>query len=111
MIDRERLVGGGRISYTCVGEGSPDPASVTWYYNGGTVSLDGVTVNGNNLVIAAPQVRHSGIYQCFVSNTFNQEAYFDQRTWVLEVRQPSKLYTEYKSLYETLTSLILNCVM
>ena len=111
LIDRERLVGGGRISYTCVGEGSPNIPSVTWYYNGGTVSLDGVTVNGNNLAIAAPQVIHSGIYQCFVSNTFNQEAYFDQRTWVLEVRQPSKLYTEYKSLYKTLASLILNCVM
>ena len=97
MIDRERLVGGGSISYTCVGEGSPDLPLVTWYYNGGTVSLDGVTVNGNNLAIAAPQVRHSGIYQCFVSNTFNQEAYFDQRTWVLEVRQPSKLYTGYRS--------------
>ena len=98
MIQREHLVGGESISYTCVGEGSPNPASVTWYYNGGTVSMDGVTVNGNNLVIAAPQDRHSGIYQCFVSNTFNQEAYFDQRTWVLEVRQPSKLYTGYKSL-------------
>ena len=104
-------MGRGSISYTCVGEGSPNPASVTWYYNGGTVSMDGVTVNGNNLAIAAPQVSHSGIYQCFVSNTFNQETYFDQRTWVLEVKQPSKLYTEYKSLYETLTSLLLNCVM
>ena len=92
MIDQEHLVGGGSISYTCVGEGSPDPALVTWYYNEGTVSLDGI---GNNLAIAAPQVSHSGIYQCFLSNTFNQEAYFDQRTWILEVRQPSKLYTEY----------------
>ena len=69
---------------------------MNWYYNGGTVSLDGVTVNGNRLEIAAPQVRHSGIFQCFVSFTFNQEAYFDQRTWVLEVREPSKLYTGYR---------------
>ena len=99
MIDREHLVGEGNISYTCVGEGSPNFPSVTWYYNGRmTVFLDGVTVNGNRLEIAAPQVSHSGIFQCFVSNTFNQEAYFDQRTWVLEVREPSKLYTEYKSL-------------
>ena len=95
-------MGEGNISYTCVGEGSPNLPSVTWYYDGGTVSMDGITVNGNNLAIAAPQVSHSGIYQCFVSNTFNQEAYFDQRTWVLEVREPSKLYTEYEFVSEEL---------
>ena len=56
----------------------PPQCSTSSYSTGGIVSLDGVTVNGNDLIIAAPQVSHSGIYQCFVSNTFNQEAYFHQ---------------------------------
>ena len=88
-VDRERLVGGGSVTYTCVLEGVPAP-TVTWYYNGGDVP-EGVSVNGNGLDIADPQVMHSGIYQCVVTNRFGGGQFRDSRTWILEVRAPGKL--------------------
>ena len=89
LIDRERLVGGGSVSYRCEVEGIPTP-TVTWYYNGGAVS-EGVSVNGNLLVIADPQVSHSGIYQCQVTNIIGDTQYEDSRMWILEVRIPGEI--------------------
>ena len=76
------------MTYHCEVEGIPTP-TVTWYYNGGAVS-EGVSVNGNELVIADPQVSHSGIYKCQVTNIIGDTQYDDSRTWILEVRTPSE---------------------
>ena len=103
LIDRERLVGGGSVSYRFEVEGTPTP-TVTWYYNGGAVS-EGVSVNGNELVIADPQVSHSGIYQCQVTNIIGDTQYEDSRTWILEVRTPSEF-----NMQITLLKLALLCV-
>ena len=89
LIDRERLVSGGSVSYRCEVEGTPTP-TVTWYYNGGAVS-EGVSVNGNELVIADPQVSHSGIYKCQVTNIIGDTQYEDSRTWILGVRIPGEI--------------------
>ena len=73
--------------YTCQFEGFPLP-NITFFFNGAVISpYNGVTVSINNtLTIPSPQVSHSGIYQCIVSNEFGD----DQATWVLEIRQPSE---------------------
>ena len=94
------------MSYCCEVEGIPAP-TVTWYYNGGAVS-EGVSVNGNELVIADPQVSHSGIYQCQVTNIIGDTQYEDSRTWILELRTPSEfnmhmpISTLVKLAYRTL---------
>ena len=77
------------MSYRCEVDGTPTP-TVTWYYNGGAVS-EGVSVNGRELVIADPQVSHSGIYQCQVTNIIGDTQYEDSRTWILEVRMPGEI--------------------
>ena len=82
--DRERFVGQ-RVNYTSAVRGIPTP-TVTWYYNGGALPV-GANVMGafkNRLTISDPQVAHSGIYQCFVSNDYG----VDSRAWILEVRLP-----------------------
>ena len=79
-------MGGGPVTYTCEVVGVPTP-TVTWYYNGREIP-EGVSVNGNELIIADPQVEHSGIYQCVVANSFGGAQFRDSRTWILEVRTP-----------------------
>ena len=72
--------------YTCQFEGFPLP-NITFYFNGADISSgSGVAVVGNTLTISFPQVSHSGIYQCIVSNEFGD----DQQAWLLEIRQPSE---------------------
>ena len=74
------------LTYTCEFEGSPLP-SITFYFNGRPVSTDiGVSIFNNTLTIPSPQVSHSGIYQCIVSNEFGD----DQQAWLLEIREPSQ---------------------
>ena len=90
LVDRERLVGGGPVIFTCEYEGIPTPM-VRWYHNGEPIQPDsGVSVNGNQVVISEPQVNNSGMYQCMVSNTIDGVMMEDMRQWVLEVREPSK---------------------
>ena len=73
--------------YTCQYEGFPLP-SVTFYFNGAVISLgSGVTIIGNTLIIPTPQVFHSGVYQCIISNEIGD----DQLAWLLEIREPSGL--------------------
>ena len=48
-------------------------------------SMD-IIVNYDTPIIPSPQVSHSGIYQCIVSNEFGD----DQQSWLLEIRQPSE---------------------
>ena len=88
LTDRERLVGGGSVTYICEVEGIPTP-TVTWYHNGGDVP-DGVSVNSNQLTIAEPQVSHSGVYQCQATNIIGDTQYEDSRMWILEVRMPGE---------------------
>ena len=85
LTDRERLVCGGPVEYSCDASGSPDP-TITWYYNGAVVQSGsgGVDVDDGTLTIPAPQVSHSGIYQCFARNQFGE----DSRAWILEVADP-----------------------
>ena len=87
--ERERLVGVGTVMYVCESTGFPDP-TLTWYFNGGLVPDDIVSVNGNQLDISSLQVANSGVYECVVSNTIDGEVREDRRQWVLEVRMPSK---------------------
>ena len=84
LVDREKLVGGGAVSYPCVASGIPAP-SIAWFYNGEVVSDGGeVTVGADNtLSIAEPRVSHSGIYQCFATNVFGVAT----RDVILEVRE------------------------
>lgn len=88
VIDREHLVGMG-IVYTCENQGLPIP-TVNWYYNGAAIFPEGIAVNGSELAISSLQVKHSGIYQCVVKNTVKDKVKEDSRSWVLEVRIPSK---------------------
>ena len=87
--DRELVVGMVNLKYTCESEGSPPPR-IEWYFNGQPITADsGISINGNNLTIASPQVSNSGIYQCVVINDFGD----DQAAWLLEIRPSSKLAT------------------
>ena len=73
--------------YACEFDGFPSP-SVTFYFNGQLIlsSDTSMIIANNTLIIPSPQVSHSGIYQCIVSNEFGD----DQATWLLEIRQPSE---------------------
>ena len=83
---REHLVGEGNLTFVCQFEGSPLP-NIMFYFNGAVISLDsGVTITNNTLTISSPQVFHSGIYQCIISNDFGD----DQISWLLEIREPSE---------------------
>ena len=74
------------LIYTCEFEGFPLP-NITFYFNGQPISNGTDISTGNNtFIIRSPQVSHSGIYQCIVSNEFGD----DQRSWLLEIRQPSE---------------------
>ncbi len=77
------------MEYRCDASGIPFP-TVTWYYNGAVIrpGSGGVVVGGDGaLTISAPQVSHSGIYQCVAANRFGD----DRRAWVLEVREPGMI--------------------
>ena len=76
------------MEYSCAA--NPGFSVVRWFYNGELIesSSGGVVISNENLTIADPQVQHSGIYQCSVTD-FNLSG--EQiRSWVLEVRDPSK---------------------
>ena len=93
--EREHLVGEDNLKYTCEYEGFP-LLSIAFYFNGAHITASniyGVNIVGNILTIPSPQVSHSGVYQCIVSNEFGD----DQAAWLLEIRQPSefKLYPYY----------------
>ena len=86
--EREHLVGEENLMYTCEFEGFPLP-TIAFYFNGARIRADDtsvVDIVNNTLVIPSPQVSHSGIYQCIVSNEFGD----DQAAWLLEIRQPSE---------------------
>ena len=84
--ERNYLVGGGNLTFICQCEGFPPP-NITFYHNGAVISSGScMTSIGNTLTIASPQVSHSGMYQCIVSNEFGD----DQQAWLLEIRQPSE---------------------
>ena len=73
--------------YTCEFEGFPLP-NITFYLNGWPISPDtSVSIVDDTLIIPSPQISHSGIYQCIVSNEFGD----DQAAWLLEIREPSGL--------------------
>ena len=82
---RNHPVGGGSVMFSCEVSGTPTP-TITWYYNNESVVQSEVELNGDStqLTIPAPQVSHSGIYQCFARNKFGE----DSRAWILEVVDP-----------------------
>ena len=83
--DLEKLVKE-RVSFTCVVEGIPTP-TVTWYHNGVQLNASGViSISGNTLNISNLTVGHTGMYQCFANNVVGRT----QRSWALQVREPSK---------------------
>ena len=86
--ERQHYTGEQNLTYTCESEGFPTP-TVSFYFNGVYITVDNtidIIVNNNTLTIPSPQVSHSGIYQCIVSNEFGD----DQAAWLLEIRQPSE---------------------
>ena len=73
--------------FTCKFVSWPLP-SIKFYFNGQPISTGastGVSIANNTLTILSPQVSHSGIYQCIVSNEFGD----DQAAWLLDIREPS----------------------
>ena len=75
--------------FTCDFVSWPLP-SIKFYFNGqpistGTGTGTNVSIANNTLTILTPEVSHSGIYQCIVSNEFGD----DQAAWLLEIREPS----------------------
>ena len=84
--ERDHFAGEESLMYTCHFEGSPLP-NITFFFNGAVISTDsGMTIIHNSLTIHSPDVSHSGIYQCIVSNEFGD----DQLAWLLEIREPSE---------------------
>lgn len=87
---REHLAEIETIGFDCYSTGYPSPEKI-WYFNGELAPIDIFRVNdGNELVILTAQVRHSGVYECVVTNTINGQPRDDRRQWLLEVRAPSK---------------------
>ncbi len=83
---REVIVGRGpATTFSCANTGYPVTSTV-WYFNGDVIdsSFVGIVIDDTTLTIANPQVSHSGVYQCFVSNTVSE----DNAAWLLEVRAP-----------------------
>lgn len=87
VSDRDAVVGGGMLTFSCPNTGSPTP-TLKWFFNGQTLSSgSGVNIVDSSLTIAAPQVSNSGVYQCFVENSVSDEI----ASWVLEVREPGEV--------------------
>ena len=86
MSDREVIVGGGIETFTCATTGTPAP-TLEWFINGQpAASTPGVTISGDTLTLATPQVSHSGVYQCFASNEVSEA----RASWAVEVREPGE---------------------
>ena len=85
--DREVIVGEGSESFSCTTTGTPTP-TLEWFFNGQRVTdtTSGVNITGQTLSIQSPQVRHSGVYQCFASNEVSEAV----ASWAVEVREPSE---------------------
>ncbi|XP_064396514.1 hemicentin-1-like [Halichondria panicea] len=88
LDSREVIVGSSSAmptSFSCANTGFPAPSTV-WYFNGDRVdsSFVGIVFDDTMLTIENPQVSHSGVYQCFVSNIVSE----DNAAWLLEVRAP-----------------------
>ena len=74
------------VTYTCEVKGIPTP-TVIWYHNGVQLNASGViSISGNTLNISSLTVGHTGMYQCFANNVVGNT----QRSWALQVREPSK---------------------
>ena len=75
-------------TFSCANTGYPATSTV-WYFNGDKIdsSFVGIVFDNTMLAIADPQVSHSGVYQCFVSNTVSE----DNAAWLLEVRAPGNI--------------------
>jgi hypothetical protein len=107
--EREHLVGEMNLTYMCEFEGYPLP-NVAFYFNGVHIpanNTNGICVVSNTLIIPSPQVYHSGIYQCIVSNEIGD----DQAAWLLEIRQPSMLLSPSQLLYVLEQQLILVLIL
>ena len=91
--EREHFIGEKNLIYICEFEGFPLP-NIAFYFNGAPILTNSVNIMNNTLTIPSPQVYHSGIYQCIVSNEFGD----DQAAWLLEIRQPSKLVYSIHSI-------------
>ena len=90
---REVIVGRGpATTFSCANTGYPE-TSTAWYFNGVIIdsSFVGIVFDDTMLTIANPQVSHSGVYQCFVSNTVSE----DNAAWLLEVRAPGNIIIPY----------------
>ncbi len=87
---REVIVGSPNpaTTFSCANTGYPATSTV-WYFNGDKIdsSFIGIEFDNTMLAIADPQVSHSGVYQCFVSNTVSE----DNAAWLLEVRAPGNI--------------------
>ncbi len=87
---REVIVGAPNpaTTFSCANTGFPVTSTV-WYFNGDKIdsSFVGIVFDNTMLAIADPQVSHSGVYQCFVSNTVSE----DNAAWLLEVRAPGNI--------------------
>ena len=75
---------GDPLSFFCTVAGAPAP-DVVWYFNGELLTPSGgLTINGGTIDIPSPTTAHSGMFQCFVSNTANTV----HASIALQVREP-----------------------
>ena len=84
--EREHYTGEQNLTYACESDGFPLPR-IAFYFNGASITVDNsmdIIVNNDTLIIPSPQVSHSGLYQCIVSNEFGD----DQQSWLLEIIEP-----------------------
>ena len=90
------------MEYPCDTANNPD-TTITWYYNGAVIQSgsEEVVVSGNgSLTIPAPQVNHSGVYQCVAANRYGE----DWRAWILEVREPTSKLFRWMVYFELLAN-------
>ena len=90
--DRTALTGVQRV-FKCTVKDNPSPM-VTWYHNGEPLEGDS-SISGNTVTIHSTKEKHSGMYQCFVTNA-NGVTF---KSWTLQVRTPGRA-----TMYDTRTT-------
>lgn len=89
LVRRNIIAGGPPVVLSCSNTGMPLP-HVLWFYNSIPISnSSGVLVTGHQLTISYPVTTKSGMYQCFVDNGVSAPLNDVQRTWIVEISEPS----------------------
>ncbi len=91
LVMRDIIAGGPPVVLSCSSTGMPLP-HVLWFYNSISIPISnssGVLVTAHQLTISYPVTTKSGMYQCFVDNGVSAPLNNVQRTWIVEISEPS----------------------